>query len=72
MLIRDTTWNVIRTQFTEEEKAQLREGVTGETLCPRGFVISHSLISDTALVAKLEKAVREAEGKSGAEAQQNG
>lgn len=39
MLIRDTAWSRIREQFSEEEKADLRKTVTGETICPRGFII---------------------------------
>ena len=37
MLMRDSIWNSIRGQFSEEEKVELRKHVTGETICPRGF-----------------------------------
>jgi hypothetical protein len=39
MLIRDSVWSAIREQFSEDEKAELRSHVTGETICPRGFVV---------------------------------
>jgi len=39
MLIRDSTWNAIRTQFSEEEKVELRTHITGETICPMGFIV---------------------------------
>jgi hypothetical protein len=39
MLIRDSIWDSIREQFSEEEKVELRKHVTGEAICPRGFCV---------------------------------
>jgi hypothetical protein len=39
MLIRDSVWESIREQFSEDDKVELRKHVTGETICPRGFVV---------------------------------
>jgi hypothetical protein len=39
MLIRETQWEAIRGQFSEEEKIELRKYVTGEAICPRGFCV---------------------------------
>lgn len=52
MYIRDSQWQDIRQQFSEEEKAQLREALVGETLCPRGFHINEDGML-TGLLAKL-------------------
>lgn len=46
MLIRDTVWDAIRGQFSEEEKSELRLHVTGETICPRGFCVEGENIPD--------------------------
>jgi hypothetical protein len=46
MLVRDKDWELIRTQFTEEEKAQLREAVTGEVICPQGWTIDPDQIPE--------------------------
>jgi hypothetical protein len=42
MLIRHETWDQIRDQFSEEEKMDLRECVTGECICPPGLIIEES------------------------------
>ncbi len=55
MLITDVTWNRIREQFSEDEKALLRAHITGETICPRGIVVEESELS-TELAAKLKTA----------------
>lgn len=55
MLITDTTWNRIREQFNEDEKAHLRAHITGETICPRGIVIEEGRLS-AELAEKLKKA----------------
>lgn len=39
MLLRDTEWEQVREQFTEDEKKALRAHVTGETICPAGIVV---------------------------------
>jgi hypothetical protein len=54
--IRDTTWNAIREQFTEDEKAVLRANVCGETICPRG--LSVDLTGLGPLAEKLSSAVK--------------
>jgi len=38
LLIMDT-WNHIRFDFTEEEKAKLNAAIIGETICPKGCVL---------------------------------
>lgn len=58
MLIRDSTWAKIREHFTEEEKADLRECVTGECICPRGFMLEASDLLPE-LCAKLKRLVDE-------------
>lgn len=39
MLIRETEWNQIRDQFSDEEKLDLRKADIGESICPRGTII---------------------------------
>ena len=57
MFISDKRWEGIRDQFSEEEKAQLRKAVTGETICPRGFSIDETRL-DVALEFKILQAVK--------------
>jgi hypothetical protein len=47
MLVRDSTWNAIRALFSEEEKAELRTYITGEAICPMGFVVDSDKIPVT-------------------------
>lgn len=35
--ISEETWQQIRAEFSEDEKATLRTAVRGETICPRGY-----------------------------------
>jgi hypothetical protein len=59
MLIRDTAWETIRSQFSEEEKVELRKHVTGEAICPRGFCVDVEAIPEplrTKLITALEGA----------------
>jgi hypothetical protein len=39
MIIRESVWEKIRSQFTESEKEHLRMNTVGEVVCPRGWVI---------------------------------
>lgn len=55
MLIRHTTWEEIREQFTEDEKTELRSHVTGETICPAGIVIDETALPEE-LATKLRTA----------------
>lgn len=57
MLIRDAEWSKVREQFSEEEKVKLREMVTGEAICPRGFTINKSGLSSE-LLSKLAEALK--------------
>ncbi len=59
MLITDATWNKIRDQFNEDEKALLRAHICGETICPRGIVVNESVLP-TALAEKLKSAKEKA------------
>ena len=52
MLITDYNWEQIREKFSESEKEELRRAVTGETICPRGFVIDESQVNDS-IIEKL-------------------
>jgi hypothetical protein len=56
MLIRDTTWSKIRELFTENEKMDLRKCITGETICPHGFIINENDLT-TELRKKLKAAL---------------
>lgn len=58
MIIRSEDWEHIRARFTEEEKAQLRRAVTGETLCPRGWTVEDERIP-APLFNKLYAALKE-------------
>jgi hypothetical protein len=58
MLIRDSEWQEIRLRFSEQEKAELREAVTGETICPRGFNIDPDEL-DADMHRKLKNALEE-------------
>lgn len=55
MLIRHTTWEEIRAQFTEDEKTELRKHVTGEAICPPGIFIDETALP-TALAKKIKPA----------------
>jgi hypothetical protein len=57
MLIRDSVWEKIREQFSDAEKLQLREVVTGEAICPKGVLIDPDRL-EPELKRKLSEAVR--------------
>lgn len=57
MLIRDSVWEKIREQFSEDEKVKLREAITGEAICPKGVILDPDAL-DKALAAKLSAAMR--------------
>ena len=40
ILLTDKTWARIRENFTEDEKQSLRDQCVGETICPKGIIIS--------------------------------
>ena len=65
MLVRDSEWNKVREHFTEDEKDFLRKCVTGETICPRGFVIDELAAGEHG--AKLKNLLAEAREKGGKE-----
>lgn len=57
MLLRMTTWERIRMQFSEDEKSLLNAAITGEIICPRGCTVdADKLPSD--LREKLLEAVK--------------
>lgn len=58
MLLRTTTREKIRMQFTEEEKAALNAAITGEAICPRGCTVDVDKLPGE-LRGKLTAAVRE-------------
>ena len=39
VLVRERDWVLIKDQFTEEEKVELRHAVTAEVICPPGWTI---------------------------------
>jgi hypothetical protein len=39
MFIRNSTWYRIRADFTEAEKSELSESITGESICPPGLTV---------------------------------
>lgn len=58
MFIRTPEWELIRSEYTEEEKQALRCAVSGETICPPGVALDeHRLSADLAqkLNASLQK-----------------
>ena len=62
MLIADNTWEAIREQFSEEEKAAMRAVVQGQCICPRGVVIDEDGL-DEALRQKLQAAKQKQVGR---------
>jgi hypothetical protein len=58
MFIRDEVWLKIRLRFSEQEKLELRAAVTGEVICPRGFMIEHGDL-DVDLRRKLDTAMED-------------
>lgn len=52
-------WNIIRDQFTEDEKDRLNAAIDGETLCPRGATLDPAKLGKE-LAGKLAAAI---EGK---------
>ncbi len=56
MLIRDTDWEAIRDQFSEDEKVELRKAIQGEAICPKGFIIDETKLN-VALEFKITQAV---------------
>lgn len=61
MIVRDSEWMQVRQHFSEVEKETLRTYVTGETICPQGFIIS---VEDTPTVKKLIEKLNELRGSS--------
>lgn len=55
MLITDQTWQRIRSQFDDTEKAALNNAVAGSCICPRGLVLEDSRMPPE-LLAKLKAA----------------
>jgi len=56
MLLRVSDWEQIRTKFTDIEKKLLNESISGETICPRGFIIDESKASD--LIIKIRSLLK--------------
>lgn len=54
MLITDNFWESIRENFTEEEKKELYESISGATICPKGITIDADKL-DEDLLDKLNK-----------------
>ncbi len=56
MLIRDSDWEAVREQFSEDEKAALRASVQGQAICPKGFIINETKLN-VALEFKITQAI---------------
>ena len=56
MIVTLATWERIRDQFTEDEKATLRSATTGEVICPAGAVLDVAKL-DAGLADKLTRAL---------------
>ena len=56
MLIRDSDWEAIREQFSEDQKAALRASVQGQAICPKGFIIDETKL-DVVLEFKITQAM---------------
>lgn len=39
MILRYDLWQRIREHFSEEDKAEIRAAISGEAICPRGWVV---------------------------------
>jgi hypothetical protein len=63
MFLRDTTWQAIRDQFSEAEKATMNAAIEGEVICPRGFYLGPSKLGES-LYEKLQGAAAAAEGEA--------
>ena len=46
MFVRERDWEVVRDQFTEEEKVELRKHVIGQVLCPMGWTLDDEAIPE--------------------------
>lgn len=58
MLVKESVWQKIRSQFSELEKIELRSSITGESICPRGWLVSEEEMSKR-LFRKLSKLIEE-------------
>jgi hypothetical protein len=58
MLIRHSTWGMIRSHFSEIDKEDLRNVITGETVCPPGIVIDPDKLVPE-LASKIKRLVKE-------------
>lgn len=56
MFVRNATWARIRADFTEDEKAELREATEGEMICPPGLQVDVDCLRPE-LALKLRDAV---------------
>jgi hypothetical protein len=59
VLIRDSIWEKIREQFSEDEKLNLRQAMIGQAICPKGVIIDPDIL-DVALEFKITAAVKNA------------
>jgi hypothetical protein len=50
------TWDRIRAQFSEDEKAKLNAAITGEVICPRGCSLDDEKLGPE-LAKKLKEAI---------------
>jgi hypothetical protein len=57
MIVTIETWQRIRDQFTDDEKATLRSVTTGEIICPAAAVLDVDKL-DAGLADKITTAVR--------------
>lgn len=67
-------WDVIREQFSEDEKDRINAAIDGETICPRGGTLDEAKLGaelTLKLTAAIEgKSVRDAEKRTAAASQE--
>ena len=59
MIVRKIMWDKISHKFTEDEKAEFRNAVIGEMICPGGWMMDEAKLSPE-LLKKLKKAMERA------------
>jgi len=56
--IRNSTWNLIRKDFSENEKEELKKFLIGEIICPPCFIIDETKLN-VALEFKIIQAIKQ-------------
>ena len=56
MLVRDSVWDKIRTRFDFQEKIELTNAISGQVICPKGFIIDAEKLTEP-LRSKIQEAI---------------